>query len=330
VAGENYTLPLEETIALVRQFPTPEFLFRRFFPEVGINGQTASWTLYPNTRVRAKYTQFGNASNPIARRPMSHKAAMMAHIRESVYIGAASKYNRRPGTNQTNEPWPVEDQVADELEDLNRRVEYAKEYERAGILFGGIVSLAYADGSYNNVDFLTSTSTHYASVISNWSSSDADIIGDVRSMMHAVRVDSGARPRYLAGGEGMLDNMIRNTVLKDYFERSPYGMRALERGELPQLLGLTLVEYDEGFDLDGTWTPFVPAGLVSCFAEPGAVGMVTLQGEADDLKAKGNPGRFSKAYEDEDPSGSHVIVDDVSLPIIEVPAGVAVMNTEAV
>jgi hypothetical protein len=327
---ENYTLPIEETIDLVRQFPTPEYLLRRFFPEQTVAGTTAKWTLYPNTRSRADYTAFGAPARRVARKPMSHMAAHMAHIREGVYIGAASKYNRRPGSNASNEKWSVEDQVGDELADLVRRVEYRKEYERAAVLIYGIISVTYDDGSSVEVDYLQSTASHQLSVISNWSSSDADIVGDITSMKASVRRDSGANPLYLVGYEGLLADMIRNTQLETYWARDPYGMRALERGENPRLQGLEIIEYDGGYDASGTWTPYIPDGLVTCFADPGQIGLIMMQGEADDLEAIGNPGRFSKTWKDEDPSGIHVIVDDVSLAGLEVPRGITVTNVKAV
>lgn len=327
---ENYTLPLEETIDLIRQFPTPEFKLRRFFPERTVTGQVAKWTLYPNTRTRSEYTQFGNAARRKARKPMHHMAAHMAHIREGVYLGAASKNNRRPGSNVSNEKWALEDQIADEMEDLNRSVEYRKEFERASVLFYGIISITYDDGSHVTVDFLTSTASHYLSVISNWSGSTADIVGDITSMKAGVRKDSGAQPRVLVVGEGTIAKMIKNDDLQVYWAHDPYGMRALERGENPVLMGLEIMEYDEGYDVAGTWTPYVPTGLVVCLGIPEQIGTVMLQGEADDLDAIGNPGRFSKTWRTPDPSGDHVIVDDVSLAGIEVPRGVSVMDVEAV
>jgi len=327
---ENYTLPIEETIALVRQFPTPEFMLRRFFPEIGLTGKTATWTMYPNTRERAKYVPFNAASDPQARRPMSHKAAQMAHIRLSKYIGAASKWNRRPGSNQTNEKWAVQDQISDEMEELNRQIEYAKEVERASVLFGGILTLAYADGSYDKVDYATSVSTHYRALVSNWSYVGCDIIGDLQSAIHAVQVDGGFKPTAAIGYDGMINDFIRNTVLQNYMKESPDGIRALERGAWPRLMGMDIMTYDAGYTEGGTWKSFVPEGLVCLLGTSEQTGTVMLQGEADDLKAAGNPGRFSKSWETEDPSGIHVLIDDVSLPIIEVPTGVCVIDAYAV
>ncbi len=325
--GDNYTLPLEETIALVRQFPLPQFKLKPFFPDQTISGDVARWTLYPNARTRADYTAFSAPARRVARKPMSHMAVQMAHIREGKYIGAAAKRNRKPGSNATNEKWAVEDQIADEMEDLVNRIEYRKEFERASVLFGGVISVVYEDGTMYKVDFLTSTAAHYQSSISVWSAAGADILGDIDSMVHACRINGGIDPVYLLGGEGLLSNMIKNTALQGFWQRSPYGMRAIEDGQLPRLKGLTVIEYTAGYDDGtGTWAPFVPAGFVAVFGQPAECGMVTLHGEADDLAASGNPGRFAKSWETEDPSGIHVVVDDVSMAGIEVPRGVCVMD----
>jgi hypothetical protein len=205
-------------------------------------------------------------------------------------------------------------------------VEYGKEAERAAVLFGGICTLAYADGSFQNVDYATSTSTHFRATTSVWSGAASDIIGDLRSAIHAVRIDSGADPVRVIGYEGMIDDIVRNTVLQNYMKESPNGIRAIENGGYPRLLGLDLIEYGGGYTVSGTWTPYIPAGYVCVMADERVIGTRMLQGEADDLQAIGNPGRFSKTWQTEDPSGIHILVDDVSLPIIEVPSGVCVIT----
>lgn len=320
-------LPVEETISLIRTLPTPDFLLRPLFPEKGIAGKSAEWTIYPNTRVRSRYTQFGNPARIVERLGVQQKSARMTHVREKKIVPATAKYDRRPG-GQQNEAWSLEDQVADELDALNKNVEYAKEWERAQVLFGGLASLAYDDGSIELVDYAVSTSTHYQAVSSVWSGAGADIIGDISSRVACIRQDAGISPRHMIGGEGFYTKLIKNTVLQNYMKESPDGMRAILEGGWPRLMGMDIIEYNAGYltSPGGTWTPFVPAGLVAFIADPAELGLMMLQGDAVEVGAN-TPGRFAKTYVSEDPSGLMALVDDVSLPIVEVPAGVAVATT---
>ncbi len=316
---------VEQTIGLVRQFPTPEFLLRPFFPEVGIDGKIATWDIYPNSRERAKYVAEGAAAARQARKALSHHAQKMAHIRIARKVEAKAKYDRRPGGNQS-QAWSIHDQIADELEDINRTVEYGKECERAAAIFGGIASLAYDDGTCVKVDYFTSTSTHYAQVTSGWSMVTRDILGDISSHTNVIREDAGAKAVAMIWGRGTARKVMNNTTVQNYIEHAPEGRVAVLEGRLTRLAGLDVIEYLDGF-MDGTtWTPFVPDDLVGFVCAPEQMGTMMLQGEAEEVQAVGNPGRFAKTYEIEDPSGVIALVDDNSLPVIEVPRAISVLN----
>lgn len=327
----NWTLPLEQTIALVRQFRTRSLMLRDFFMEVPLAGNTANWTIYPNSRARAKYVRFGDPADPVARRGMSHRQAMMAHIRLSKAFKPSDRRVRRPGSDTTSERWALEDQIADEMQDINLQIEATKEYERAGILFGGVVSIAYGDGTYDVVDYLTSRAETWRHASVEWNTPTANILGDLSSCTHATRIHAGITPTDMICGEGALENLILNTVLQNYMKESPDGIRAITEGRYPRLKGMNIREYGEGYSDAETaagWTPYVPAGHIALVPSPQDMGTIVLQGDADDLDAPpNNPGRFSKTYRKQDPSRHIVIVDDVSLAAIEVPGAICVIDT---
>jgi len=320
--------PLTVTVAtgLVRQFQTPQTLLRQFFPEVGVDAEVVTWDTFPNTREFAVYTQRGNAAVRQSRRPLSHNSYLMPRIRVDRVVQAKARYDRRPGGNQ-NETYGLDQQVRDELEDLNLSVEYSKERERAAVIFGGILTLSYGDGTFTNVDYATSYSNHVQqTVTSGWAASGKDVMADIESMSYAVRADAGYTPRYLLVGAGTMGQLINNTTIQNYIKEGPAGMNAIQNGKVTRLAGYDVIEHLGLYTDGGTVTPFIPANYVALLGEPADMGTMMVQGPAEEITAPG-PGRFSKTYEQEDPSGITIVIEDKSGPVIQVPKAIAILKT---
>jgi hypothetical protein len=322
------TIPVEEWIDLVRQFETVDLLFRPLFPEEGVMGTTAAWTVFPDAQQKADYAHNDAASNRVARAGMYQRAAAMTHIRESVPVKATQKFNRVPGGNPT-QPWAIEDQIADEFARMTRRFQRTREAERAGVIFGGVISMFYpANSMWVSIDFGTSTATHLYSAGTAWSTPSANILSDIDTMTYKLQVDGGTTPWGIVGGLGLWMKLIQNTDLKYYLHNHPDGLAALKEGRIPMINGVPIYEYRHGYkNSAGTWVPYVPANYVAMIGQPSEIGLKMLQGEAMEVEARGNPGVFAKTWLEQDPSAEMALMDEQALPIIEVPAGVVCMTS---
>jgi hypothetical protein len=318
-------MPVDEVIELVRQFETPVFKLREDFPERGIYGTTARWTVFPDAQTLADYVNYKDPAKFVNRAGMYEKAAAMLHTREKVPIQAMAKFDRKPGSSNSNEPWSLEDQISDEFARMNRRFQRKSEAARAAVLVGGVITAYYPqDNRYATVDFGTSTASHYFSIATPLSVTTVNILALIDTMTYNFQVDTGLdEPFKIVGGRGLWAKLAMNADLKYYWARDPYGMAAITRGEMPRINNIPIIEYRGGYkNSSGTRVDYIPSDALVMYGDPADIGLMTLQGEAIEVEAQGNPGVFGKTWVEQDPSGTMILMDQVELPLVEVPTGI--------
>lgn len=321
---QGITLTTADMMEMVELYPTPDFFLRQFFVETQQNSLYATWDVYNRARTVGNYTRIGGPSQRIARRPLYSMSFKMGHQRYSKAVEAQRKYERKPGTPNT--PWSLDDQLAKELEDLNRVVEYTKEFERSSLLFSGVLSMTYNTGETVVADFMTSNAAHRYAADGAWTVVTCDVVGHLQSAAHVIKRDAGLPPMWAIGGEGFLNVLMVNSALTSWWRHSPYGMRALERGELPIWNNIRFLEYSDLYENSlGSIVPFCPVGAVAIVANPREIGLEYRTGISPEMDAN-VPGKFPKTWKEEDPSGQQVLLDVVGLPLVEVPQGIVVIT----
>ena len=132
--------------------------------------------------------------------------------------------------------------------------------------------------------------------------------------------------------QALLVDILQSYLLKDIkalIKDASGQLNFIREGRLARipLVDLDVVVYGDGYLTDdgdtSTFAPFIADDVAFLVPAPADAGMQTFMGLSEDLKAPlVGPGRFSKSWEEEDPSGTNILVEEVSLPIAQIPTAI--------
>jgi len=308
--GELSILQHQVMTEVVRKFPTPQFIGKNMFPEKPIDSNTAVWEEVHGNRDMADYVVPDGEGNIVARLGVQQKTSTVACLKEKKQLkGSTLAWLRKVGTEHTK---IAESAVKEELEDLDSRLEFRREWARWQALTGTL-TIDQAKVKFS-VDYGIDA-THKPTVGTAWSDVSADIIGDLAAYKEIMQKDSSEAATTVYLNSTVMSYLIKNTGLKSLMGEQ-LKTQILQSGSITRVLGLNFVVYDTGY---------VPAGgAFTKFVDDGHVFMVTNSTFAEeqiapstDPKSGYRPGKFSKSWVEEDPAGIWILIELNSLPIIK-------------
>jgi hypothetical protein len=311
-------LEMRVLTSAVRQFPPPTLALKRLFPDEEVAAQVADYNVFRNTRLMAEYSASGGPANPVPMLGVTPMTVRLPRIREKTPIpGIDQRFAHLPEDLATAGGSRL---VAQELAKLQRRVDLRKEWERAQALTGTIT----AEVSGATVVITNTVTPLTASV--DFSDPDVDVLGAIKAWMTALGQVSGAKPVEMWCNSATSAYFLANANILALVRDAGGALGFIRDGRIARLplLNLDLVEYDEGYaDATGTFYPFIADNAAFLVPAPGDASMKTFLGLSEDLQAPlVGPGRFSKAWEDNDPSATQILVEEYSLSVVQVPTAI--------
>lgn len=308
--GELSILQHQVMTELVRKFPTPQFIGKTMFPEKPILTNTAEWDELHQNRDMADYVVPDGEAKVVNRLGVKHKTSTVACLKEKKQLkGSTMAWLRKPGTEHTQ---IKEQAVRDELQDLDSRIEFRREWARWQAL-SGTLTVNQADVKFT-VDYGIDSS-HKPTVTTAWSDAGADIIGDLQVWKSLIQQDSGEQATTVYVNSVVMEYMIKNTGIKALMGES-LKTQILQNGYITRVMGLNFVVYDAGYvPAGGSFTKFIGDEVaIMVTSSPFAEEQLA---PSTDPKSGFTPGKFSKSWTEEDPAGIWVLEELNSLPIIK-------------
>ncbi len=308
--GELSILQHKVMTNLVNKFPTPQFIGKALFPEKPIDSDTAKWDEIHQNRDMADYVSPDAEGNVVARLGVIEKSSTVACLKEKKQLkGSTMAWLRKPGTEHTQ---IAEQAVRDELTDLDSRLEFRREWARWQAL-SGTLTINQANVKFS-VDYGIDAS-HKPTVTTAWSDVSADIIGDLVNWKELIQKDSGEMATTVYLNSKVMSYLIKNTGIKNLMGEQ-LKTQILQSGYITRVIGLNFIVYDAGYvPAGGSFTKFITDDkVIMVTSSPFAEEQVA---PSTDPKSGFRPGKFSKSWTVEDPSGIWVLIELNSLPIIK-------------
>lgn len=304
---------------VVQEFlPPASMLGNKIFatgPNEMIMGSQALIDIVRYPRTVPRYRPIGAKSGKNALLVEKTISAGLPLLKESQDIPASVlNYLRLPGDAQK---MYGKAKITAEAKKLDILIENAREKARWDILTTGILTqaLAKAGDSAFTVTFgiaathvpIMGTTAGYGCL---WSTvATSTVASDISLMKSVYAQDSGKDAKYGICNTTTMNYILNSTLLRNIMGEQ-YKSDALRLGAIKEICGLEILVYDQGYTVSGTFTPFLPNGrLVIWSGEP----MPEYVGLADDVAAT-TPGKFSKAFESDDPSGVTLLEEILALP----------------
>ncbi|MFI3270786.1 MAG: major capsid protein [Pseudomonadota bacterium] len=217
---------------------------------------------------------------------------------------------------------PIERKIAEDLLELRRRVDNSIEYMTSQIVTTGKVKLVdKVDGKNVTMYELDNRmpSNHKVSLTGNalWSASTSSILNNVEDWVLRIEESSGQTPTDLVVGKNVWSNFLRHVDVKDNYDN-----RRIDFGSLTPRVqnkfkgtwnGLNVWTY-AGKVKDNTNTPVSYLDPNSILLGSNSADTVIEHARPLDLVCTGPTQFFAKTFDQDDPSGTFLVVEARPLP----------------
>lgn len=305
----------EVMIDLVQKFSYPDLMGLSDIRQTDVPGQTAIWDEVHLSRNCAPLTVPGAEATRSDLMKKVARSAQMAYTRVKKALDGKTMYWVREAGKGHNVQ-QAENVVTRELADLDFQVAQRTEWLIWEAMKGQI---NYSDDSVAiNVDFGL-PAEHKPIAAPLWSDTiDADPLANIRAWVQLIKKSGGKKPTTLFVNGETMTLLMQNHKVRDML-KSVFGTGTLT-SRISELIlidtGLKVVEQSNGYvPVGGTFTYLLPATNV--IISPGFEALELLNGASLDHKAKGRPGKFSKSWEEEDPSTRVLLVEHYRLPVVK-------------
>jgi hypothetical protein len=295
----------------------PENVGRNMFKKKGHPFTEAKWDVIKGSRERSQPTLPNREAKIVAQLGIGQKTAAFIYVREKkAFEPTTIRWLREPGEMARAN---AEAAVRRETKDLNQRLERLEESYCWEALAGQI--------TVNEVDVKATISmgfgaTHKPTVSTAWSDAGADIIGDVYAWKKLIRKDTGyvATDLYLPGDT--MEYVYKNTAIKGLFSEK-HKWQYLQTSVIEGLLGLNWHVFDGGYEEPaGTFKPYINADYAIMMSKGGNPFQILEGLSADHDAPKNHTGKFSKSWEEKDPSARFFLIEYNFLPVVMRPDNV--------
>jgi len=321
---------------LVRKFEVDYALGQNYF-RGGVPTPTNEYTfdIQEMSRDLAKFRDPNAEAGMVPLMTRKKTSVQLPTIREKKIVkGTTMNWLRRPGTEHQQYGAQL---LADELSELNQRLEQRKEWWRWQLLTGGDAS-GYYNISWDDEAGVTVTGTydfgfdktgHFYTVVSgqDWSTTSVtNIASDIITGKKKIAQDTGRMPTRAVTTETVSKYMIQNTSVQALLGDSLKDQIALS-GYIKRFMGIDISVYEAGYVADGTttWSPFITDDYFIMLG-PDPVGD-EVDAPPVDPRAGGSVGKFSKSWVQEDPAGTWILVEQTWLAGLTKPDNIYIIDT---
>jgi hypothetical protein len=321
---------LEPTVlrGVVEKLDKPETLvLSNALPSTPWPYPTVSWDVIKGSRMIAKPNVPNSEAHIVPRLGISQESAAFVYLREKkVFEPTTLHWLRAPGTlsNRQN----AETAVLRELKDLNQRIDNFVEWACWQALTGTLTF------DYNDVQATVDykiPSSHKPTVGTSWATATPQqIVNDIKAWKRLISRDARVKANDVWLTEPTLDRIF-NAFAANGNSSAPYNAATLlsdrmkdqyyQSGVLPGFLGLNWHTVESFYDDDsGAATQFLAddAVILSNLTEGRAM-EIMVGPTADDEAPDGFTGKFSKTWQEKDPSARQVLVEYNFLPVMTRP-----------
>jgi hypothetical protein len=309
---------------VVMKLPTPETLvLKNKLPTTPWPYPSVTWDVIRGSRMIGRPNVPNSEAHIVPRLGISQQSAGFLYYREKkVFEPTTLHWLRQPGslTNIAN----AEQAVMREVTDLNQRLDNLIEWS-CWQAISGVLAFQY-DDVVANVDYQLPASHLPSTPAAGWSQSTttvAQIVGNVQAWKRLINRDARIKPTEAYCTELTMTYVMAafaraaQTLMSDRMREAYYAS-----GVLPGFMGLDWIEVESQYDIDniGTTALFLPDGALVIANLGDNRPMEVMEGpSADDEAPQGFTGRFTKTWQEKDPSARQILLEDNFLPIIRRP-----------
>jgi|GEM_PF-3226392 len=325
---------LQHTVltAMVEKFPPQEMMGMAMAPRKAtskIKGEVAKWDVKRRGRDMATLNTPGSPSKKRANMVHETKTSSFAYMRESKMVTAETMWWLREAGKDFVQAG--EKRVMEEMEDLNGFIDRRMEWM--------IWQMFTGEMKYDVDDVTDAVDVDYGIPSANkptagtdWDDfANATILANLRAWKRLITRGANMKPTDLYMTEVVHNFMISNDEIIALLQNTK-GDNIVSDGVIKRIQGMNVNVYDSGWvdESTGTYYPYISDKHIIMLAKgnPTPGGKATnglwdiLEGPALDVKARGRPGKFSKSWEEEDPSGTQALIDWYALPVLYYPEAV--------
>ena len=295
---EKFTIPDEMLgLQLLNRVPHP-------FP-------VATWDVIRGSRELARANVPGAEAHVVKQLGVAQMSARFLYIREKKALEPTTlHWLRAVGTLAEKN---AEAAVLRETQDLANRIDRFMEYT-VWRMFANELAIVQADVNVTVTYGIAASHRPTAAVL--WTDPSADIIGDIRAWKRLITRDGQTPAKWAFCNDITMEYLTRNTEIKNLMSER-MSERFLNTGMIEGLLGLNWVTYDIAYvDDSGTEQRFIPDGKVIILSDDRNPWEMASGPSADDEAPQGHTGRFTKTWQERDPSARVILIEDHFLPIL--------------
>jgi hypothetical protein len=320
-------IPLLEPLVIrevVQLLPTPENLaLSNALPRSSNPFPTVTWDIIRGSRTVGKPNVPNAEAHVVPRLGRSQKSAAFIYFREKkVFSPTTLHWIRALGT--TGNLQQAEDAIMREVHDLNQRCDNLVEWA-CWQAMSGTLSFANADVA-GTIDY-DFRATHKPTAGTAWSTATAmNIVNDVIAWKRLIQRDARVPAKEAWATEVTMQrifNAFANSAAAGAYGLLSDGMKDqfYKTGVLPGFMGLDWRTVEGQYDTDaGATALFLPDGALAITNLSDGRAMELLEGPtADDQAPAGFTGKFTKTWQEEDPSARQILLELNFLPVITRP-----------
>lgn len=288
---------------------------------------TVKYDTIRGSRLMAKPNVPNSEAHIVPKLGVGQMTAGYFYVREKkVFEPTTIYWLRQPGTLAARR---AEEAVLRELQDLVDRVERYKEFTIWRGMFTGLIDINEPDVKAT-VNFQISSShkivlagaEKWNTINGNGGGAgvyDAPIKQHVAGWKRLVSRDALARLTDVWLNSQTLEMMMRNRIFEQEYI-SDRQKDALQTNHwIPGLWGLNWHEYDLHYDTGSAVVPFIPDGELIAYASDGRPFEMHSGPTADFGAPVGSTGRFTKTWQEEDPSARQGLLEEQFFPCLYKP-----------
>lgn len=241
------------------------YLGETLFPPQKKLGLSLSWLKGKSgLPVSLKLSAFDVKAIPRQRIGMSKLSADMPFFKESMYVDEEMRQelNKVMETGNTAYIDAVMNRIFDDQSTLLEAAAVARERMRMQLITTGEISMA-SNGQAYDYDYGLDANTQKVDAATAWTSTSADIIGDIRTWQDTIEDLTGVRPNRAICSRKTWGYILKNVpIIKTIYAMSDgttYLSDSRLRSYLSEELDLAVTVYSKRYAADdGTPTKFVP------------------------------------------------------------------------
>jgi hypothetical protein len=275
---------------------------------------TVAYDVITANRTRAVPNVPNSEAHVIKQLGVGQVAASLIYLRDKkVFSPTTIRWLRTPGQLAARN---AEAAVLRELRDLDNRFEKFAEFCIWQVFTTGTLQFT-GGGVIIDINYQFNP-THLPTVSVSWGDPTADIIGDLKNWKRLISRDGQA-----VATDVYLNSVAMASIFKlnaNYQDLISTQVRDeyLRTGQIANLLSLNWHEYDLAYvDDNGVVTQYIPDNKIVLLSNDNPDRWYFLEGPSADFAAPDNHiGKFSKTWEDDDPSARQFLLEWHFLPVV--------------